>query len=90
MSSIIQYVLYFVILVALAYPLGIYIKKVMNGEKTVLSKILTPMEKLIYKILHINQKEEMNWKKYAWSVVIFSPYKSILIGICFIFSSINK
>ena len=64
MSSIIQYVLYFVILVALAYPLGIYIKKVMNGEKTVLSKILTPMEKLIYKILHINQ--DLVLPKYAF------------------------
>ena len=41
MSSVLQYVLYLVILVALAVPLGAYIKKVMDGKKTVLSKILT-------------------------------------------------
>ena len=48
MSSVIQYVLYLAILVVLAVPLGAYIKKVMFGEKTFLSKILTPCENLVY------------------------------------------
>ena len=34
MSAVIQYILYLAILVALAIPLGAYIKKVMDGEKT--------------------------------------------------------
>ncbi len=42
MTAVIQYILYLVILVALAVPLGAYIKKVMNGEKTFLSRVLTP------------------------------------------------
>ena len=41
MMAVIQYILYPAILVLLAVPLGAYIKKVMNGEKTFLSKILT-------------------------------------------------
>lgn len=44
MNAVLQYVLYLVALVALAIPLGTYIKKVMFGEKTFLSKILTPCE----------------------------------------------
>ena len=39
---VIQYILYLAVLIVLAIPLGAYIKKVMNGEKTFLSKILTP------------------------------------------------
>ena len=48
MSTVIQYILYLAILVVLAIPLGAYIKKVMNGEKTFLSKILTPPVKMPY------------------------------------------
>lgn len=48
MSTVLQYVLYLAILVLLAIPLGAYIKKVMEGEKTFLSKVLTPCEKLVY------------------------------------------
>lgn len=80
MSFVIQYILYLAVLVALAIPLGAYIKKVMNGEKTFLSKILTPCENLIYKIMHVKQDEQMNWKKYAQSVLLFSG-----IGFIFLF-----
>ena len=41
MTAVIQYILYLVILVALAVPLGAYIKKVMNGEKTSLFTRIT-------------------------------------------------
>ena len=44
MNTVLQYVLYLVILVALAVPLGFYIKRVMEGEKTFLSRILTPCQ----------------------------------------------
>ena len=50
MSTMIQYALYLAILVVLAIPLGAYIKNVMSGEKTFLSKVLTPCENLIYKV----------------------------------------
>ena len=79
-GTILQYAIYFVILVVMAIPLGAYIKKVMNGEKTFLSRILTPCEKLVYKVMHIDIHEEMNWKKYAVSVFVFSG-----IGLLFLF-----
>ena len=53
MSTMIQYVLYLAILVVLAIPLGAYIKNVMSGEKTFLSKVLTPCENLIYKVTRV-------------------------------------
>ena len=71
-NSIIQYSLYLIILVVLAIPLGKYIGKVMDGEKTFLSKILNPIENFIYKILKIDKDEEMDWKKYSISIIAFS------------------
>ena len=80
MSTVIQYILYLVVLIILAIPLGAYIKKVMNGEKTFLSKILTPCENAVYKVMRVKKDEQMNWKKYAVSVLIFSG-----IGLVFLF-----
>lgn len=80
MSAVIQYILYLAVLIVLAIPLGTYIKKVMNGEKTFLSKILTPCENAVYKVMRIKKDEQMNWKKYAVSVLIFSG-----IGLIFLF-----
>ena len=80
MSVVIQYILYLAILIVLAIPLGAYIKKVMNGEKTFLSKILTPCENAVYKVMRVKKDEQMNWKKYAVSVLIFSS-----IGLVFMF-----
>lgn len=80
MSAVIQYILYLAVLVALAIPLGSYMKKVMNGEKTFLYRILTPCENMIYKAMRVNKEEQMNWKKYAISVLVFSG-----IGLVFLF-----
>ena len=79
MNAVLQYGLYLVILVALAIPLGKYISKVMDGEKVFLSKVLVPVENFIYKIMRIDKKEDMTWKKYAVSVVSFSIFGFIIL-----------
>lgn len=79
MNAVLQYGLYLVILVALAIPLGKYISKVMGGEKVFLSKVLVPVENFIYKIMRIDKKEDMTWKKYAVSVVLFSIFGFIIL-----------
>ncbi|WP_418461799.1 potassium-transporting ATPase subunit KdpA [Frisingicoccus sp.] len=80
MMNVVQYILYLAVLVILAVPLGAYIKKVMNGEKTFLSRVLTPCENLVYKVMRVDKEEQMTWKKYAASVLIFSG-----IGLVFLF-----
>lgn len=79
MNAVLQYGLYLVILVALAIPLGKYISKVMDGEKVFLSKVLVPVENFIYKIMRIDKKEDMTWKKYAVSVVSFSIFGFMIL-----------
>ena len=56
-QTILQYILYLAIPIALAIPLGIYISKVMGGEKVFLSPVLAPCEGFIYKLLRIDKEQ---------------------------------
>lgn len=80
MQAILQYGVYLIILVVLAIPLGSYMGKVMNGEKVFLSKILLPCENFIYRMLKIDKKEDMHWKKYAMCTLAFNA-----IGFAFLY-----
>ena len=84
-SSMIQYILYVGITVILAIPLGMYIGKVMNGEKVFISKLLVPCEKAIYRMLRINDEEEMSWKKYAFSIIWVSVVSFIVLMLLLVF-----
>ncbi|MEW6731031.1 MAG: potassium-transporting ATPase subunit KdpA [Acidobacteriota bacterium] len=53
-------------------PLGIYMAKIFNREQTLLSKLIDPIERLIYKICRVDDKEEQHWTVYAASMLVFS------------------
>lgn len=72
METVIQYAIYLIVLVVLAIPLGGYIGKVMNGEKNFLSKVCSPCEQLIYKVMGIDSSKDMTAKTYALSAVLFN------------------
>ena len=72
MSAAIQYILYFAVLVVLAITLGRFMAHVMDGEHTFLSPVLAPVERGIYRLLRIDAKEQMGWKRYLVSVLAFS------------------
>jgi K+-transporting ATPase ATPase A chain len=77
--TVLQNVVYVVLLVGLGIPLGKYMYKVMKGEKVFLSKILGHAEKTIYKVMGINEHEEMDAKKYAISAIAFSIFGFIIV-----------
>lgn len=67
-----QILLYLVALVALTKPSGTYIKCVMESESTWLDRVLKPVETLIYKVGGVDEKVDMHWTKYAFSMLAFS------------------
>jgi K+-transporting ATPase ATPase A chain len=75
-----QIVLYVVILIALAKPLGSFMARVFNGERNFLSPILAPVERFTYRVLGTKSDEEMNWKQYAVAVLLFA-----LLGVVTLF-----
>jgi len=70
--SWLQLILYLVVLIALAKPLGLYMSRVYQGEHTFLDPVLRPVEKLIYRLSGVHPGEEMNWKVYAFAMLLFN------------------
>lgn len=76
-----QILLYLAVLTALTKPLGIFISKVFNDEKTFLDVAVKPFEKLIYRVARVDAKREMNWKEYGAAILIFSFASTIFLYI---------
>ncbi len=79
-NEIIQIILYIVLLIVLAPPLGKFMAKVFKGEKNILTPVFGKIESSFYRLMRINPKEEMNWKTYLWAVIIFK-----LMGLVILF-----
>src|ERR1700675_1443567 len=67
----IQIILYCAIIVALVKPLGWYMTRVFNGERTFLSPILRPVEAGLYWIGGVDDKREQHWLTYTVAMLLF-------------------
>ena len=70
--SWLQLILYIVVLLALAKPLGSFMAKVYQGEHTFLDRVLGPVERFIYRLSGVKPDEDMNWKTYAIALMLFN------------------
>ncbi|HEY9075169.1 MAG TPA: potassium-transporting ATPase subunit KdpA [Anaerolineaceae bacterium] len=75
-----QIAVYFVSLILLVKPLGLYMGKVYQGEWTFLSPILSPVERVLYRLGGVAEEDEMEWSTYAGVMLLFN-----LVGILFLF-----
>src|ERR1700750_75580 len=66
-----QIILFCAIIAALAMPLGWYMTRVFNGERTFLSPLLRPVESGIYWISGVNERREQHWLTYTVSMLLF-------------------
>lgn len=70
---------YFLILFALVKPLGSYMAYVYQGERTFLTRVLSPVERFIYRLLGVRADDEMDWKTYAIAMLIFNFAGLVLV-----------
>ena len=73
-----QFVVFFAVLLLLMRPLGLYIARVIEGQKTFLDPVLRPMERLLYRACGIQAHQEMSWQQYTVAMLIFS-FVSLLL-----------
>ena len=71
MTSIgwIQIALYCAVIIALTKPLGLYMTRVFTGERTFLSPVLRPIERVLYRVSGIDEAQEQTWVAYLVSMV---------------------
>ncbi|MDI6604028.1 MAG: potassium-transporting ATPase subunit KdpA [Thermoanaerobacteraceae bacterium] len=77
--DIIQMLIFIILLVAVTIPLGTYMANVFTDKKTFFDPIAKPIEKLIYRIIGIDEKNEMNWKEYTIAVILFNLFGFTLL-----------
>lgn len=68
----VQILLYLVALVLLAVPLGQFLARTYSGEPTFVGRLLGPVERLVYRLGGVREREEMNWKRYARAMLAFN------------------
>src|ERR1700674_2815247 len=67
-----QIIVFLLVVLALTKPLGVFMTRVFNREKTFLDPLLRPVEKLLYRLTGVDETTEMGWKEYAGAMLIFS------------------
>ena len=76
-----QILLFFVIICAITKPLGVFMTRVFNREKTFLDPLLRPLERLIYRLTRVDETREMKWTEYAIAMLLFSGVSTIALYI---------
>ncbi len=79
LNSVLQVAIFLVVVLLLTKPLGLYMYKIFNGERTWLSPVFVPVERFFYKLAGINPEEEQKWTGYMISVLIFSLVGMLLL-----------
>src|ERR1700682_1034829 len=71
--------LYLVVIVLITKPMGVFMTRVFNRDKTFLDPIFRPIEKLIYRLTGVDEKREMRWTEYAIAMLLFSGVSMALL-----------
>jgi len=79
LNDLLTFVVFGVIILALTPILGKYIANVMEGERTFLSPVLRPVERMIYRLSGIDETAEQDWKAYAICVLAMA-FVAIVVG----------
>jgi len=74
-----QIVFFFAMILIVTKPLGIFMARVFNREKTFLDPVLRPFERLIYKLTGVNEEHEMRWTEYAVAMLLFSGVSMLVL-----------
>jgi potassium-transporting ATPase potassium-binding subunit len=70
--AIVQVVVYLILLVIITKYLGIYMAQVFQGQRNILSPMLVPVERGIYRLFRIDPKREQTWTAYTSAMLAYS------------------
>ena len=70
--GILQIAVYMALLLLVTKPMGTYMARVFSGERTLLTPVLRPVERLIYRAAGVDESAEMRWTVFAGALLVFS------------------
>ena len=78
-NGVTQILIFFGILLLTTKPLGTYMAKVFEGQRTFLSTVLGPVERLCYRLCGVRPDVEQRWTQYAGSLLAFSVFSFLFV-----------
>ncbi len=74
-----QILLFLVLVFLVTKPMGIFMARVFNREKTFMDPVLRPVERLLYRVTGVDENHEMRWTEYAISMLLFSMVSMVVL-----------
>src|SRR5256885_12652110 len=71
--------LYLFVIFLVTKPLGVFMTRVFNREKTFLDPIFRPLERLVYRLTGVDETREMRWTEYAAAMLLFSGVSMLVL-----------
>src|SRR5487761_2136119 len=78
-NGFLQIAVFFVLILAFAKPMGMFMTKVFSGERTFLHPVLRPLEKLCYTLSGVKENTDQRWTQYAGSLLAFSFFSFLIL-----------
>jgi potassium-transporting ATPase potassium-binding subunit len=74
-----QIVLFLAFILAVTKPLGVFMARVFNRERTFLDPLARPLERLLYRVTGVDESHDMAWTEYAFCMLLFSAVSMLLL-----------
>jgi potassium-transporting ATPase potassium-binding subunit len=71
-TGVLQIVIFFLCVLALTKPIGIFMARLFDGDRTFVHPVVRPVERLVYKLAGVRENAEQRWTQYAASLLAFS------------------
>ena len=74
-----QILVFLALIFLVTKPMGVFMARVFNREKTFMDPVLRPIERLLYRVTGVDEDHEMRWTEYAISMLLFSAVSMTLL-----------
>src|ERR1700682_3264243 len=74
-----QIAFFLLLILAVTKPMGVFMARVFNREKTFMDPVLRPLELLLYRVTGVDENHEMRWTEYAVAMLMFSGVSMLLL-----------
>jgi len=74
-----QIAMFLGLILAITKPIGAFMARVFGGERTFLDPVMRPIERLLYRLTGVDEKHEMRWTEYAFTMLLFSGVTMLVL-----------
>ncbi len=78
-NGILQILIFFAVILALAKPMGVFMANLFDGRRTFLHPVVRPFEVFAYKLIGVNENTEQRWTQYSAALIAFSIFSFLFV-----------